>query len=82
MKKIIAIALLASLAACNQARSLTKGETTTCSYNLENNQKTCEMTNGERQKLIENTVKAVDPVMVIDGTSYRKQPDGSLKPIN
>jgi len=80
IKKILLVAVASlSVAACNNRAST---EDQTCSYNLEKNEKVCNMTRSEREDTLKATYKAADPIKVVDGRSYREQEDGTLKPIN
>jgi hypothetical protein len=77
--KLIAIAFVAlSVSACH---GLPRSETTSCSFDLDNNQKTCNMSESERNDIMSMTAKAKDNVKVVDGVSYREEANGTLTPI-
>ena len=77
-KTILILAAVATLplAACNR---MAPEEITSCTFDVAQNTKTCTLTANERQDLY---TSVQDTVKVVDGVSYRQQPDGSLKPIN
>ena len=81
MRKFINIVTLVTCSlfavACN---AVPNNEIRTCTYNLEKNEKVCNMTSSERERTLKATVKAADNIKIVDGKSYREQQDGTLVP--
>jgi len=82
MKKLISIITLVTCSlftvACNAKPS---NETRTCTYNLDSNEKTCNLSQNEREDVLKTQIKAIDKIKVVEGKSYREQQDGTLVPV-